>query len=90
MEILSHGIPPLYNISEIEDLKGWMLSQQKYLLHDISDWNEDGTWKCWEIRRFSSSSATSSSSPGKYTKGGFPTPSEHPRTIEDGALQVIK
>jgi hypothetical protein len=39
----------LYNITKIEELKGWMLSQQKSSLHDIHEWNEDGSWQGWKL-----------------------------------------
>jgi hypothetical protein len=50
MARLNHGIPPpLLNNSEIEELKGWMISQQYHTLHDISEWNKDGSWQGWKL-----------------------------------------
>jgi hypothetical protein len=82
------GSPPLYNISEIEYLKGWMLSQQKITLHDISDWNEDGSWKCWELGDLPPHLHHQAHLLVKTLKGE--TSSKTSRTTKGGALQVIQ
>jgi hypothetical protein len=55
MERQHHGFPPpppLNQYPELEDLKSWLLVQQKSSLYAISDWNEDGSWKCWNLGDF--------------------------------------
>jgi hypothetical protein len=40
----------LDNNTKIDELKGWMLSNKIYSLHDISEWNEDGSGKGWKLQ----------------------------------------
>ena len=43
------GDPPLDQTCDLEDLKTYLLSNNITTIWDISIWNQDGSWKDWNI-----------------------------------------